>query len=99
MRTRSYENQMFICFTHPKVSLMTNPRGKVEAKLESNATDVLVHTIDLSLAHEGNHLENRRPDLYGPLADVDHRTAQKPFIAPSLDAPHPEDQQSDDTSH
>ncbi|MBT4612644.1 MAG: carbon-nitrogen hydrolase family protein, partial [Gemmatimonadetes bacterium] len=79
MRTRSYENQMFICFTHPKVSLITNPSGKVEAKLESNVTDVLIHTIDLSQVHSGNHLENRRPDLYGPLTDTDHPSAQAPF--------------------
>ncbi len=85
MRTRSYENQMFICFTHPNVSLITNPRGKVEAKLESNATDVLIHTIDLALVHEENHLENRRPDLYGPLTDTAHRSAQASFEAPRLD--------------
>ena len=82
MRTRSYENQMFVCFTHPNVSLITNPKGKVEAKLESNEPDVLVHTIDLAQVHEGNHLENRRPDLYGPLTDTDHRSAQTRFDAP-----------------
>ncbi|HCV23383.1 MAG: carbon-nitrogen hydrolase family protein [Candidatus Latescibacteria bacterium] len=82
MRTRSYENQMFVCFTHPNASLITNPKGKVEAKLESNEPDVLVHTIDLAQVHEGNHLENRRPELYGPLTDTDHRSAQTPFDAP-----------------
>ena len=56
----------------------------MEAKLESNVADVLVHTIDLSLVREDGHLEDRRPDLYGPLTDVDHRSAQPPFDAPTV---------------
>lgn len=87
MRTRAYENQLFLCFTHPNVALITNPGGKVEAKLESNVTDVLLHTIDLSRVHEDNHLVNRRPELYGPITDPSHRSAQVPFDPPTLDPP------------
>jgi len=83
MRTRSYENGMFVCFTHPNVSLITDPHGKVAAKLQSNVPDVLVHTVDLAEA-SGKHLEDRRPDLYGALADQTHRSAQKPFDPPRL---------------
>ena len=85
MRTRSYENQMFVCFTHPKVSLITDPKGKVAAKLQSNFSDVLVHTVDLSEVSEENHLEHRRPELYGILSDARHRSAQQVFNAPTLD--------------
>ena len=84
MRTRSYENQMFVCFTHPSVSLITDPRGKVAAKLQSNVADVLIHTVDLTEAQDNNHLENRRPDLYDVLADVYHPSMQTPYDAPSL---------------
>ena len=79
MKTRGYENQMFVCFTHPKVGLITGPNGKVEAKLQSNRPDVLVHTIDLDEAKDDNHLQNRRPDLYGIIADPSHESAQHPF--------------------
>ena len=85
MRTRSYENQMFVCFTHPKVSLITDPKGKVAAKLQSNFSDVLVHTVDLSEVSEENHLGHRRPELYGILSDARHRSAQQVFNAPTLD--------------
>ena len=63
MRTRSYENEIFICFTHPRVSLITGPRGEVAAKLHSNVPDVLIHDIDLS--ENGDVMfSHRRPDIY-----------------------------------
>jgi len=65
MRTRSYENQMYVCFTHPQVALITNPEGGIEAKLQSNVPDVLIHQIDLSKVKDDNHLADRRPELYG----------------------------------
>lgn len=70
MRTRSYENQCFIAFTHPKQSLITGPRGQVLAKQdarnnEGNAPQFLIYDIDLSQAKENNHLQDRRPDIYG----------------------------------
>jgi len=69
MRTRSYENQMFVCFTHPNVSLITNPKGGIDAKLQSNIPDVLVHEVDLSEVTDDNHLADRRPELYGVISD------------------------------
>ena len=84
MRTRSYENQMFVCFTHPGVALITNPKGGLEAKLQSNRPDVLVHEMDLTEVHDGNHLANRRPELYGVLADVDHPSRQEVYEPPGV---------------
>jgi N-carbamoylputrescine amidase len=71
MRTRSYENQCFIAFTHPKQSLVTDPQGKVVAKQdalqsEADLPRILVCDIDLSRAKDDNHLRDRRPELYGP---------------------------------
>lgn len=63
MRTRSYENELFICFTHPNVSLITDPSGEVAAKLQSNLPDVLVHDIDLDQVRY-QMFAHRRPDLY-----------------------------------
>lgn len=82
MRTRSYENQMFVCFTHPQVALITDPKGKIAARLESNVSDVLVHKIDLLEVTDGNHLADRRPELYGIMSDVSHPSRQKPYEPP-----------------
>ncbi|MBN1580705.1 MAG: carbon-nitrogen hydrolase family protein [Anaerolineae bacterium] len=69
MRTRAYENQMYVCFTHPNVALITNPKGGIEAKLQSNVPDVLVHEVDLAQVTDDNHLADRRPELYGALVE------------------------------
>jgi len=66
MRTRAYENGVYVCFTHPNVSLITNPKGEVEAKLVGNVEDVLVHDLDLETVTHA-HIDERRPDLYGIL--------------------------------
>jgi predicted amidohydrolase len=86
MRTRAYENQMFICFTHPNVALIANPKGEIDAKLQSNVPDVLVHQIDLSEAKDDNHLADRRPELYGVLSDVSHPSRQPPYKPPTSDS-------------
>ena len=84
MRTRSYENSMYVCFTHPNVSLITNPKGEIDAKLQSSVPDVLVHEIDISNANDKGDLANRRPDLYGVIADESHPMKQGPYEPPSL---------------
>lgn len=63
MRTRSYENELYIAFVHPRVSLITGPRGEIAARLESNLPDILVHDIDLA-AIPNVMFPHRRPDIY-----------------------------------
>ncbi|MCH7989841.1 MAG: carbon-nitrogen hydrolase family protein, partial [Planctomycetes bacterium] len=72
MRTRAYENQCFIAFTHPKQSLVTDPRGSVLAKQDARDDEagqprVLVCDVNLSYAKDDNHLKDRRPEIYGPV--------------------------------
>jgi predicted amidohydrolase len=69
MRTRAYENQCFIAFTHPKQSLVTGPNGKVLLKEdgtedEASAAHVAICDVDLTRASDDNHLKDRRPDIY-----------------------------------
>lgn len=66
MRTRAFENQCFIAFTHPQVSLITGPGGVIVGKAEDRP-GVLVRTVDLRQAKDDNHLRDRRPELYGIL--------------------------------
>jgi beta-ureidopropionase len=83
MRTRSYENGMFICFTHPSEALITDPGGQIAAKYAGNVADVLVHTIDLEDVSDDAHLRDRRPELYGVLTDVGHPSRQEDYEPPT----------------
>jgi len=66
MRTRSYENGIFIVFSHPEQSLITNPRGDIICNNEDVSKTYTVTEIDLSEApaNRGGHIVERRPDVY-----------------------------------
>ena len=66
MRTRSYENGIYIVFTHPGQSLITDPKGAVTCNSEDNDQTWTVTEIDLSRApaNKGGHIVDRRPDVY-----------------------------------
>lgn len=66
MRTRSYENGIYIVFTHPGQSLITNPRGAVVCNNEDKSKAYTITDIDLSKApaNKGGHIVDRRPDVY-----------------------------------
>ncbi len=70
MRTRSYESEVYICFTHPFESLITGPSSEVEAHLVSNVDGFLIHDIDLKAVDtirssgESAHLRNLKPEVY-----------------------------------
>lgn len=66
MRTRSYENGIYIAFTHPGQSLITDPIGAVACNNEDENETYTVTEIDLSKApaNKGGHLVDRRTDVY-----------------------------------
>lgn len=69
MRTRSFESEVFIAFTHPRQSLVTDPEGGVVLNETSDDADFAVCEIDLARADaaraaEMSHLKDRRPELY-----------------------------------
>jgi predicted amidohydrolase len=70
MRTRSYENECYICFTHPTVSLVTDPKGDIHAKSNSKEPGLLVTDIDLS-GIPTKMFDARRPKLYAPITRVE----------------------------
>jgi predicted amidohydrolase len=70
MRTRSFENEVFIAFTHPAQALITGPRGRiVEDHMSPNrtwaVTEIDLAEIDEKRASEKSFLATRRPDVYG----------------------------------
>ena len=66
MRTRSYENECYICFAHPTLSLVTDPESEVHAKVSSKKPGVLMTTIDLSNCPT-KMFDARRPEIYTPI--------------------------------
>ncbi len=61
---------MFIAFTHPAQSLITDPEGEIVLNETSDATRFAVCEIDLADVdkrrnHEYAHLKDRRPEIYG----------------------------------
>lgn len=66
MRTRAYENGIYIAFTHPGQSLITGPNGTVVCNDRSENSKYTVTEIDLSKApaNTGGHIADRRGDLY-----------------------------------
>ena len=69
MRTRSFENEVFIIFTHPGQSLITGPGGRVITNDEDDGHRFAVTEIDLAEVGKAreralSHLKDRRPDVY-----------------------------------
>ena len=68
MRTRAYENDCFVAFAHPSVGFVADPAGNLAGKLSNSPGGVLAIDLDLSKADKHAHLDDRRPELYGLIA-------------------------------
>jgi predicted amidohydrolase len=69
MRTRAFESEVFIAFTHVRQSLVTGPGGCVLCDDCGDDDGISVTRIDLTevdRTREGptSHLQDRRPELY-----------------------------------
>ena len=67
MRTRAYENSIFIAFTHPSQALVTGPNGRVEQDTSDDTQRFAITTIDLGNVPSpgaNKHIPDRRPEVY-----------------------------------
>lgn len=69
VRTRSYESEVYIAFTHPKQSLVTRPDFGITINETSEDVEFAVSEIELSevdriRSGRSAHLKDRRPDVY-----------------------------------
>ncbi len=68
MRTRSFESEIFIAFTHAKQALITSPFGEIINNSTSAEEKFTVNEIDFSEIEKKRkksmHLQDRRPELY-----------------------------------
>jgi 5-aminopentanamidase len=67
MRTRAYENGVYVLFVHPRRCLVIDPGGKIVAE-DLGQTDSVVHAqITLADFSEMSPIQYRRPELYGEI--------------------------------
>jgi predicted amidohydrolase len=69
MRTRAYENSVYVVFVHPKRSLIIDPKGKVIASNTGEGDQVVTGRITLDDRIGSGPIRNRRPEIYGELLD------------------------------
>ena len=71
MRTRAYENGVYICFTHPRQSLITGPDGQVTTNNEDPAKNFTISEIDISKSSGAKniHVAYGRDDIYVPVVE------------------------------
>lgn len=67
MRTRAYENGVYVVFVHPKRCLVIDPDGTIIAQ-DSGMGDEIVKS-KITLQGSGTHgpIKRRRPEIYGEL--------------------------------
>ena len=68
MRTRSFESEIFIAFTHAKQAMITSPFGEIISNSISSDVNFTVTEIDFTENEKkrvkSGHLRDRRTDLY-----------------------------------
>ena len=67
MRTRAYENSVYVVFVHPKRCLVIDPGGKIVAQDAGDEDQVVTATIRLDLSERRGPIRFRRPELYGEI--------------------------------
>jgi predicted amidohydrolase len=64
MRTRAYENGVYVAFVHPKRALIVDPKGKVIAADHGDGDQVVIAKIKLDEHVGSGPIRNRRPEIY-----------------------------------
>ena len=64
MRTRAYENSVFVAFVHPKRVLIIDPEGNVIARDVVDKDQIVTARIVLDQRMGKGPIRDRRPDLY-----------------------------------
>ncbi|MEZ5401962.1 MAG: carbon-nitrogen hydrolase family protein [Bryobacteraceae bacterium] len=67
MRTRAYENGVWVAFVHPNRTLVIDPKGTVVAQ-DAGVEELVYATIDPSDKVGSGPIRHRRAELYGELA-------------------------------
>ena len=64
MRTRAYENSVYVAFVHPKRCLIIDPKGNVMARDQAELDQIVMARIELDGRIGQGPIRDRRPELY-----------------------------------
>jgi predicted amidohydrolase len=67
MRTRAYENGVYVVFVHPKRCLIVDPKGAVIAEDDGGGDQVVYGRIRLDERVGRGPIQSRRPEIYGDI--------------------------------
>lgn len=67
MRTRAFENGVWVAFVHPKRTLIIDPRGAVVAQDKGQMDQIVYGTITLDERVGSGPVRDRKPEIYGDL--------------------------------
>jgi len=67
MRTRAYENGVWVAFVHPKRALIIDPRGKVIAQSDGEGDQLVYGEIVLDQRVGSGPIRDRKPEIYGEI--------------------------------
>jgi predicted amidohydrolase len=67
MRTRAYENGVYVAFVHPQRCLIVNPKGAVIAKDDGAGDELITARIDLDERVGRGPIQSRRPEIYAEI--------------------------------
>jgi predicted amidohydrolase len=67
MRTRAYENSVYVAFVHPKRCLIIDPKGTVVAADDGKGDQLVYADIKLDARIGQGPIRNRRPGIYGEI--------------------------------
>ncbi len=78
MRTRAYENGVYVAFVHPQNTLIIDPKGKIIARDDPKAGDQIV-TARITLDDRVGRgiVRGRRPEIYGEILSKPKLEKQK----------------------
>lgn len=64
MRTRAFENSVWIAFVHPKSCLIIDPKGTVVARDRSSGDEIVKARIEFDGRIGAGAIRSRRPEMY-----------------------------------
>ncbi len=67
MRTRAYENGVYVAFVHPQCVLIIDPKGTVIARDQGGQDQLVAARIELEGKVGKGPIRDRRPDIYGEI--------------------------------
>jgi predicted amidohydrolase len=70
MRTRAYENSVYVAFVHPERCLIIDPKGNVIARDQGERDQVVIARVELDGRVGRGPIRDRRPDLYREILEV-----------------------------